>query len=464
VRGLQANAGKRVSSRWTLSLGGEYYRERNTAPSYGYNPANNTFSVRRGRVPDNTLYQYGGAYVQNTIEVMPEKLIVTGSLRWTRTTYESLTTDSPVVGGRRLWPDDSIGLNAATFRLGAVATPVEGLSFLGSVSRGFRAPHVTDLGTLGLTGAGFEVAAPDVAGLGGTVGTTAGTDAVSSGIPVEQVGPEIGFNYEGGVRYRNRRVRAEAMVFLNEVDHNITKQALVLPAGSVGKLLGSDAITSQNANGVVFVAASTGPVLVRSNFDDARLWGMEYKLDARLASDWSMRTGFTYLHARDKRTNLPPNIEGGTPPPSGYLGIRYSPGGRRFWVEPFVVAANDQGRLSSLDLGDRRTGAGRTRGNIATFFNNGAVARGLVRGGILLPTGETVAQVQNRVLGTLASAPLYPKLNGYATFNIRAGWRVGERHNLALEFENIFDKNYRGISWGVDAPGRGVYVRYGVRF
>ena len=42
------------------------------------------------------------------------------------------------------------------------------LDVSGSVSRGFRAPHMTDLGTLGLTGSGFEVAAPDVAGMAGS--------------------------------------------------------------------------------------------------------------------------------------------------------------------------------------------------------------------------------------------------------------------------------------------------------
>ena len=69
------------------------------------------------------------------------------------------------------------------------ADAIRGRSLV-SVSRGFRAPHMTDLGTLGLTGSGFEVAAPDVAGLGGFVGTTADATAVSTGDPVEQVGPE----------------------------------------------------------------------------------------------------------------------------------------------------------------------------------------------------------------------------------------------------------------------------------
>ena len=205
-------------------------------------------------------------------------------------------------------------------------------------------------------------------------------------------------------------------------------------------------------------------MLVRTNYDEARIWGFEYRLDVRASNTLDFGAGFTYLHARDKRTGLAPNIEGGTPPPNGYLKVRYAPAGRKFWIEPVFAVANDQERLSSLDLGDRRTGAARSRANISSFFANGATARGLVRGGLLVATGETVAQVQNRVLGTAASAPLYAKLNGYATFNLRAGWAISERQNLILEFENIFDKNYRGISWGIDAPGRGLYLRHNVRF
>jgi hemoglobin/transferrin/lactoferrin receptor protein len=270
-------------------------------------------------------------------------------------------------------------------------------------------------------------------------------------------------NYEGGVRYRHSRFSTEVMLFVNDIDDNLVKQSLILPAGAVGKLLGSDPITSQNASGVVFVGASSNPVLVRANYDNARISGFEYRFDAKASRELSFGGTFTYLHARDKRTGLAPNIEGGTPPPNGYFRIRYTPA-KRFWMEPFLYAANNQERLSSLDLSDRRTGAARTRGNISSFFQNGATVRGLVRGGILLATGETLAQVQNRVLGAAASAPMYTKLNGYATFNVRAGWSISERQDLGFEFENIFDRNYRGISWGIDAPGRGAFLRYNVRF
>jgi hemoglobin/transferrin/lactoferrin receptor protein len=108
-------------------------------------------------------------------------------------------------------------------------------------------------------------------------------------------------------------------------------------------------------------------------------------------------------------------------------------------------------------------GAARTRNSIAAFFNNGAVARGLVAGGILLPTHETLAQVQDRVLGVgVSSSSLFTKVGGYATIGVRAGFhRRAAGHLYQLE---PHDRNYRGISWGLDAPGRGVFARYAVRF
>jgi hemoglobin/transferrin/lactoferrin receptor protein len=61
------------------------------------------------------------------------------------------------------------------------------------------------------------------------------------------------------------------------------------------------------------------------------------------------------------------------------------------------------------------------------------------------------------------SSSLFTEVPGYATAGIRAGITAG-RHQLSLHAENLNDQNYRGISWGVDAPGRGIAVRYLVRF
>jgi hypothetical protein len=210
------------------------------------------------------------------------------------------------------------------------------------------------------------------------------------------------------------------------------------------------------------------------NFDNARVVGIEHTFGWQPTPRWLAGTTFTYLHAKDTRTGLPPNIEGGTPAPELWITVTYTSPNGRWWGGTYLHAAAAQDRLSTLDLDDRRTGAGRSRTSIRTFFLNGATARGWVGAGDdavfgtaddrLLATGETLAQIQDRVLGAgVAAAPLYREVSGFFTAGFRGGLRFG-RHEVIVDVENATDRSYRGVSWGVDAPGRGMSLRYVARF
>jgi hemoglobin/transferrin/lactoferrin receptor protein len=306
------------------------------------------------------------------------------------------------------------------------------------------------------------------------VGDSAAANAASTGEPVEQVASETSLNFDASARYSNRRVSAELGFFVNHVYDNIQKQALILPPGAVGTLIGGQPIVSQGATGTVFVSLSTNPVLVRANFDNARIWGIEHSGEYAIHRNWRLGTLFTYLRAEDTATGLPPNIEGGTPAPEGWLTLMYSSNDRRYWVEPYLHAAAEQTHLSSLDLGDRRIGASRSRTNIRNFFLNGATARGWISPGpdgalgtpddVLTATGETVAQIQDRVLGVgVNSAVMFAAVPSYTVLGVRGGWRFG-RHEVLAVLDNLTDENYRGISWGMDAPGIGFQVRFIARF
>ncbi len=340
--------------------------------------------------------------------------------------------------------------------------------------KGFRAPSMTDLGTLGLTGDGFEVDSMSALSLGGTIGTTADAFAVSINLPVSRQRSEFTDNFDVGLRYGNSRFETEATVFWLDLKDTITKQSLILPAGVVGKFLGDQPIIRQEANGVVYVSLSTSPVLIRANYTSARIFGFEYEAEARLTSELKFTGNYTYIRAEDKETGLPPNIEGGTPPPTGFLSFRYEPLNKPFWFEFFSTLAAKQNRLSSLDLSDRRTGATRSRSQIANFFRRGACARGLTNNAdgvcgsgdetILLPTGETLAQVQTRALGAANSAPLFTSLPSYAIVNLRGGVRFGEKSQIFWAVENIFDRPYRNPSWGLDGAGISFSAVYRFRF
>src|SRR3989441_5468731 len=476
VFGLNGFLDKRAGGN-TVLLGMDLYHETVKAPAYVFSPLTGISTLSRPRVPNGARYLLYGFYVQDVYEAFPNKLRFSGALRFNRASYQSHAANSPLVGGKPLWPDDSLQARDFSGRIGFVATPAKHASIAFNYSRGFRAPNITDLGTLGLTGDGFEADFSSASALGGTVGTTAGTDAVTTGIPLQRQRSEVSNNFDAGIRFRHKRFDTDFTWFLTDINGAIVKQALILPPGSTGKFLGDQQITFQDpTRGWVAVPLSSGaPVLIRANFTDARIWGVEYTFDARLHRNWTFGGNFTYIHAEDKANGLPPNIEGGTPAATGFLRLRYQPAGKRYWIEAYSTLADRQARLSSLDLGDRRTGATRSTGQIQNFFRRGACVRGLTTpgptgcgsaGGILIRTGETLAQVQTRVLGstTASPQPLFDHIPGYGLINVRGGFRLGERSGVGVDFENITDQNYRGLALGIEGPGRSVSARYRFRF
>lgn len=481
--GTSAFLDKRIGRNNTILFGGDFYHEKINSPAYINNPVSNSITISRPRVPDDATFASGGVFIQNVWEAIPTRLRITGALRYSGMSYNVNGTRSPVVNGRQLWITDSLKTSDLSGRIGTVIRATDELRFAFNYSRGFRYPSMTDLGTLGLTGDGFEVDHITAGALGGTIGTTAGSTAVSTGLPVAKQESEFSNNYDFSVRYQKKRVDSTFTVFRLDIENAITKQALILPAGAAGQMLGSDVITNQLPNGVVFVAASSSPVLVRANFTAAKLWGVEYELHARLTDQLHLRGNYTYTKASDKATGVPPNIEGGIPPPTAFLGLRQN--WSRFWIEGYTTLAGRQDRFSSGDLADRRTGAGRSRSQIQNYFRRGACVLGLTTpggggcgtaGGILIATGETQAKVQNRLLPIGATingvtivndntvVPLFTHLPGYGLANVRGGITVNENASIFWAFENIFDQFYRNPSWGIDGTGRSFTAQFRLKF
>jgi outer membrane receptor protein involved in Fe transport len=491
--GLSFFMDKQFGKRNSFVFGGDLYRDRVDAPSFTFQPTSladpqaGTVTLTRPRVPNGARYILGGLYMQDAHELIEKRLRLSGALRYNVASYRSRASNSPLVNGQPLFPDDSLRVADLSGRIGAVATLTEGLNLAFNYSRGFRSPNITNLGSLGLVGVGFQVSTADILGLGATVGTTADATAVSSGVEVSPLRSETSNNYELGLRYRRGRFDTELVGFVIDYADSIVRQTLILPPGAVGRRLGSQIIEQQNENGAVFVAASTSPVLVQANFASTRLKGFEYEIDYRFTDEWLFGGNYSYVHAADRRTGDAPNLGGGgIPPQMGFLHLRYQPARKRYWVEAYATLAGRQDRLSTLDIADRRTGATRTRAQIQNFFRRGACVRGLTTpgangqcltaGGTLVATGETLRQVQDRLLPIGATVggvrivddqtavPLYTAIPGYGLFNLRGGYRFSESQEIAFDFENIGDKSHRAPGWGVDGPGRSITARYRYRF
>ena len=486
VLGFNFYLDKQIGDKNTLLFGADVYRDKIRAPAFTFDPVTRTTVNSRPRIPNGARYLSYGFFAQDNFTVIPDRLRLNGAVRYSVASYESRAANSaPGPNGQPLFPDDSARFGAFSGRFGGVVTVGGGFDIAAKYTRGFRAPNTTDLGIIGLVGTGFEVDATTAAARGGFIGTTAGGDAVSTGIPVTRLGPERSDSFDFSLRYTSQRFAFDATGFTTKLNDVYFDQALVLPSGATGTFLGSDQIIAQNTNGLVFVAAApTSPVLVRVNFDDARLNGVELDGRARFTDQWSANANFTYIRAHSLFNGLAPNIEGGIPPATGFVSLRYQPRSR-FYIEGYSILAARQNRLSSLDIADRRTGGARSRANIQNFFRRGACVRGLTTpgptgcgsaGGILVPTGESLAQVQNRLLpvgstinGVFVAnndtpVPLFPYLPGYGLVGVRGGIKFDEKSEIFVDFENVFDKSYRGISWGIDGAGRGVTVRYQYRF
>jgi len=73
---------------------------------------------------------------------------------------------------------------------------------------------------------------------------------------------------------------------------------------------------------------------------------------------------------------------------------------------------------------------------------------------------------ENKLRITVAGSSFHSDIHCsiYGLFGVRGSLKFGERSEVFVDFENIFDKSYRGISWGVDGAGRGVTLRYRYEF
>ena len=469
VFGYQAQATKRLGARHSFAFGGEFYDERVRSERTDLRFSNATldFTDRadvRARFPDGSRYRTLGLFVQDAARLIPERLTGSFGLRYSRFSYRQTPDDNPLdARGLPTVPAFETAFDDLTFNAGFVLNVTRHFGLNGNVSRGFRAPNVNDFGSIGISGIGFEITPEEGERLGALVGNfDASRPPADAGRPVRQLQPETLYNYEAGVRLRTSRLSATASAFNADFTNFIERRVALLPQGAVGQTIGGERVVRQDVSGAVYTALSSAPVFVRANAGHIRMRGVEGALTARPTRSLTFNAHAFYVRATNTDTGLPPSLENGVPPLTGFAGLRWEPAGRRFWVEGYSLFAGAQTRFSDNDLQQARIGGVRTREEITQFFNNGAVARGLVRGGVLLETAETLPQVLRRVLGPDLSArvPLFTKNPGFATLNFRGGYRLGEHTRLTVMLENVLDKNYRTMGSGTDAPGTNAVVSF----
>ncbi len=469
--GYQAQASTRIKRNHSLTFGAEFYNERITSRKQDFSFSNTTLAFTnvadvRARFPNGSNYRTLGIFAQDVATLIPRRLTAHLGIRYSLFDYSQSSIDNPLdAAGKPTVPDVKETFDDVTFNTGLTFAVNSHLNITGNISRGFRAPNVNDFAATGLSGLGFEISPDEGVRLGGSTGALDSARRLTDIRLLEPIRAEQLYSYELAVRFISRNFSGAVSAFDSDISNLIERRTLLLPQGSVGQLVGGQPIIRQDATGAVFTSLSSSAVFVRTNALKVRMRGVEGNFAMKLRSDLTVNANMFYVHGKDLRTGLPPNLENGIPPATGFAGIKWERAGSPGWVELYSSFAAPQRRFSDNDISQARIGGIRTREEIAGFFNGGAIARGLVRNGILLATGETLAQVQLRVLGPgLQPNQLFTKNPGFALLNLRGGFRIGERSSITVILENILDKNYRTMGSGIDGPGTNAAVRYSFNF
>lgn len=457
--GYSAQATWHVGRRHAIVFGGEWYDERISSTRTVLNPVTGAQQRARPLYPDGSRYRTGGAFLQDRIEI-GRRLEATLGGRWTRVGYSNR---SDIFGSRASAQE----FGDWTFNTALAWQLHPALSVVGLVGRGFRAPNANDLGAIGVNDLGYEIPAADAAPAGALLASSSSEGATSLGRAVEKLRAEQLLSYEVGLRLRVRKLETRIQFFDTELYDPIVRRTLLFLRDRVPASLSGLPVTmlpptaAQQAQGVVTVSTSWDPRAVKAFVNDgrARYYGTEASGRFQFRSHWAAEAGLSYIVGRDLNPNRNTRR---LPPPQGTVALQHTR--TRLWWRTYLLFAGPQNRLSGGDIDDERIGASRSRDDIAAVFRSTRLSP-FISQGLFTPTGETLRQIQDRVLPGLAHSTrvaLYQRTSGWLTWNLHGGYSLTERMSVTGGVFNILDRNYRVHGSGVDAPG--VSVFWGFRF
>ena len=267
--------------------------------------------------------------------------------------------------------------------------------------------------------------------------------------------------YEAGVRWHSGRISTSLTAFDLEFHDAIERRTLIFPASVLGLDLSGYTVIRQDELGRAYVGGEARPIVTRVNVTRSRVRGYEAEAHVGLSSSVRARGWASMARGTELETGLPRRR---MPPGMGGASLTWQPARGGWWVTGALIAATKQDRLSDADISDARIGASRTPASIASFFNGTAVDRGLVRNGTVVATGETLAQVQSRVLAGSPLAAMFLGTPGFAAISVSGGVSLGAHLDLTLIGENLTDRNYRLHGSGLDEPGLNLVARLRAKF
>jgi len=349
--GLTFNASKETGQ-GSWIIGGEYYHDAVASNRIEEEINTGQTSTTPSRFPDNSKVGQAAIYA-NLQQRLGERHSLSGGIR-----LSVVDIDLPETA---VSAAVSLSLDDLSADIGWIFGLTDQAQLVANIAHGFRAPNVFDMGTLGeRPGNRFNIPNPNL-----------------DSEHVTQI--------DAGIRGNTDRSKTELVAYWLHYKDRITS---VLTGAQTPD--GRDIVQSQN-------------------LAEADIWGIEAAAVFRVKDNLVFDAIVNFAHGEEKEGGSPNAPADRIPPLNGRVGLRYEPN-ESFTIEPFVVFADSQRRLSPRDIRDVR----------------------------IDPNGTS----------------------GWLTVNVRASWRVDERWRISAGLENLLDEQYRHHGSGIDAVGRNLAVSF----
>ena len=301
---------------WTSSTGFEITSDLVKSTRLDNDISNNLTVTKRGLYPDGASMTSMAAFTIHTID-LPDWNFSAGA----RFNSFIISVEDEAFGMTRLTPSTIVG-NAGILRK---LTPSSNLFV--SIDKGFRAPNIDDMGTLGIVDFRYET-------------------------PNFDLDPEHSLHYQLGYKYQSRNLRGELFFYRNELY----------------KLIVRNRVEDQFIEGY--------PVYRKENIERAFIQGIETAWEFSPFPSWLVNGNVTYAIGQNKTLDEPVRR---IPPFFGGVTVEYKL--KSWWVNLGWQAAGKQTRLAEGDKSDNRIPEGGTPGwsifNIDSGFTMRFVKFGL---------------------------------------------------------------------------------------
>lgn len=337
-----------------LTYGVDYYLDSVDSSS--------TTNPVQGPVGDDARYQNLDVYLQNRFSWLERGELLLGVRHTEVDTRVRRVLDPLSSESFRIEEDWS-----ATVASGGIswALSPDRMSVFANIAQGYRAPNLSDL----------------------TRFDSARTNEIE--VPVPGLEEERFLSLETGLKINTERVDLQFAYFHTDIDDLITR----VPTGEV---LDGEFVVS------------------KANVGDGVVKGMELSWQVALDAGTSLFGHATWMDGCLETYPTSNPVPASEPidrlmPPSGAIGLRWSPDPGRLWLEGQLVAAEGQRDLSTRDAQDTSR----------------------------IPPGGTP---------------------GYAVVHLRGGFRFSSQLAITLGIENLTDRDYRIHGSGTNMPGRNLIM------